>query len=333
MGLTPGYRLRANTQDVTERIAQRFRGLRLTDAAGTQADTLEIVLADHDPAQRVQMPATGAELELWLGYDDKAQRMGLFVVDEIELSGPPDEMVIRARAAPYEASTGGKSDLQTQRDRSWPDGTKLGDMVKTIAKAHKLAPAVSASIAATVLPHFDQTAESDISFLLRVCRKYDCTVKPAGGRLVVTKRGEGTTASGGPLPSVTVRQQDCSRWRMVLARRESPGTVVAFWHAVKAGKRKEITVGSGDPVKQLRHHFPTEAAAMAAATAELDRRKRGEETLSISMPGDPRLQAECRLTAEGFRDGVAGDWLVARVVHTLDVNGYRCDVDCEKPND
>lgn len=49
--------------------------------------------------ESTQIPATGAELELVLGYDGELARVGGFVVDEIETSGWPGELVVRARAA------------------------------------------------------------------------------------------------------------------------------------------------------------------------------------------------------------------------------------------
>lgn len=49
--------------------------------------------------ESTQIPATGAELELALGYDGELVRVGGFVVDEIEISGWPGELVVRARAA------------------------------------------------------------------------------------------------------------------------------------------------------------------------------------------------------------------------------------------
>jgi hypothetical protein len=332
MGLKPVFRLVADSQDVTDRLAARFMGLRLTDETGADADSLEITLAD--PADSpIPIPRTGAELELWLGYDNQAQRMGLFVVDEIELNGWPGDMVIRARAAPYEATNGGKKWLQTQKSRSWPKGTKLSAMVEKIAKDNGLKPAVSPALQAVGLPHLDQTEESDLSFLIRVCKKYDALVKPGGGALVVLKRGEGKTASGQDMTPIAVAASDCGSFRLTLARRDSPGTVVAHWHATKAARRQEIKVGSGEPVKVLRTPYTSAEDATAAASAELDRRRRGTGRLALTMPGNPEVTAERLLNLAGFRDGVNGEWIVTRVTHSLDKSrGYACEVEAEKPN-
>lgn len=334
MGLVPAFRILANSADVTGAINDRFLTLSLTDQAGMESDTLEITLADHDPDEPITMPDTGAELEVFLGYDGKVQRMGLYVVDEVELSGWPGAMTIRAKAAPYDTSKGGKTDLQTQKSRSWPKGTKLGDLVAKIAKEHGMESAVSESLKGIVLPHFTQTEESDISFLVRVGRRYDAIAKPAGGKLVLAKAGESKSASGEDLPTINVFAEDVSRFTMTLAKRDSPGTVIAYHHQKRTAKRIEVKVGQGEPVRRLRHWYPTEEAAKAGAKAELDKRARGEHKLSLTMPGDPLLAAESPLVATGFREGVDGDWLVKRAVHTMSKGGgYQCDLECEKPSD
>ena len=328
----PEFRLLANQADITATIQDRLVSLRFTDAAGLESDVLEIVLADHDPLQPIQMPPTGAELELFLGYDGLAQRMGLFVCDEVELAGWPGEMTIRARAAPFDTSKGGKQNLQTQKTRSWPKGTKLGDMAKKIAKEHGMEAAVAKSLASIALPHIDQADESDLHFLGRVAKKYDAVVKPAGGKLVLAKKGETKSVSGEQLPAVALVPTDVSRFRVVMSKRETAGMVVAYWHAVKQAKRNEVKVGQGEPVSRLKMYYPTKEMALAAARSELQRRERGKVTVSLTMPGRTDLVAEAPLTLAGFRDGVNGEWVITRVEHSLDSGGYSCTVEAETPN-
>jgi phage protein D len=331
--MRPAFKILANGKDIAAAAQNRLRGLTLTDEAGYASDTFELTLADNDPASPIEMPPTGAELEVWLGYEETGlQRMGVYIADEVEVSGWPGEMTVRGRAAPYEASKGGKSDLQTQKTRAWPKNTKLADMVAKIAKEHGLKPAVAKSLQSITLPQFDQTEESDISFLLRVARKYDAVVKPGGGKLAVTKRGEGKSASGEDMPTVVLAAQNCTRWSMSTTTRDSDGTVVAFYHDRGLAQRKKVTAGSGDPVRSLRHNFPDQASAQKAAQAELDKRSRRKNKISLAMPGDPTLAAEAKLTLLGFRSGVPADWLVTRVAHRLEADaGYSCEVEAEIP--
>lgn len=329
----PTWQIIANNDDISAQIGERFICLSLTDAVGLESDMLEITLDDSDADKPLLIPPEGAELELFLGYDGINQAMGLFVFDEAELAGWPSQLIIRARAATYDKSKGGKTNLQTQKNRSWPKGTKLGHLVKTIAKEHGMEPAVADSLAAIVLPHTDQSDESDINLLVRMAKRYDAIIKPAAGKLILAKRGESRTVSGKPIPPVTITAGECSSYRLVKSKRETAGMVVAYWHAVKNSKRNEVKVGTGEPVRRLRQYYPTEEMALAAARAELSRRERAQETLALSAVGNTGYLAEAPLTASGFRPDFDGGWLVSRVVHRLDAaGGYVCDIEAERPN-
>lgn len=333
MGLKPEYRLTANNRDITDMIRARFQSLSFTDEAGLEADTLTITLADDQPQEPIAIPSTGAELELFLGYDGQLDPMGLFVVDEVELSGWPGLLTISAKAAPFEKSTGGKNTLQSQKTRSWKRGTTLGDMVAKIAGEHGLTPACAASLRAISLPHIDQSDESDMHLLVRVGKKYDAVVKPAGGKLVLAKHGEGKSASGKALAAVTLTAAQATAYSLKLSRKEASGKVVAYWHATKKAKRQVVEMGEGEPVRRIRTQFATREQAVAAVRAELDKRKRGEATVTVDCPGQTALLAEVPLTLSGFREGVDGDWIISRAVHALDsTSGYATNIEAMKRN-
>lgn len=334
MGLNvkPDYRVIADSKDITETIAERFKSLRLTDEVGTTSDTLEISLADHIADAPITIPPTGAELEIFLGYDGVVRRMGLFVCDEIELSGPPSEMVIRARAAPYEKSKGGKLDLQTQKTRSWKAGTTIDAIVKAIAVEHSMKAVISPELAPIKLPHTDQSSESDSNLLQRIAQRYDAIAKAADGKLLFVKRGDAKTASGEDMGSFTVTPADVSSWRVTKAMRDSAGTVVAYYRDNKKAARQEVKVGSGDPVYRLRLGYKDRDSALAAAKSRQRQRARSEVTISVSLPGDPGIVAESKMVMQDFRDGVDGEWLVTRAEHYVGPDGYRCMVEGQLPN-
>lgn len=337
MGLKPEYRITANGADITGKIQNRLMSLVWTDEAGLSADTLEITLSDSDPAGPIQKPPKGATLALSMGYDGQLQDIGTFTVDELEFGGWPAEVVIRARAAPFDATKTGKSGIQSQKTRSWPKGSKLGAIVRKIAQEHGLTPAISKQLEGVTLPHIDQADESDIHFLLRLAKKYDAAVKPTAGRLVFTKRGEGKTVSGLDIPPVVLSPTEISRFRVVESARETAGMVVAYWHATKSAKRHEVSVGTGEPVYRLKMYYPTSEMALAAARAEMDRRTRRTRTVSFDCPGRFDIGAEGLVTlGPAFRDGVAGDWIVRRVTHTYDPSansgGHKMSVEGEEPN-
>lgn len=334
LGVRPTFRLVANDADVTAIIQDRLVSITITDETGEQSDTLEVEIADHDPTRPIVKPAKGAELQVYLGYDGVNTRMGLFIVDETRRSGPPDKLVICARGAVYADTPKGRTEFMTQKTRSWKSGTKIGDMVAKIAKEHGMSSSVSASLATVQLPHIQQDSESDINLLLRLGKRYDAIAKPVGGKLVFARRGDAKTVSGVQIPTITLRKVDMGHYDCNEVARETAGTVAAYYHSAHKGKRHEIKVGTGEPVKRIRYWFTNQAEALAAAQAELQRRKRALYDFSFECPGHPDMTAEGPLVVSGFPADVPTNWIVKRVVHRLNKgSGYTCSVDAELPND
>lgn len=308
----PVFILEANGADITAAIRRGLKKLTLVDEAGVSSDSLTITLADDG----INLPPTGAELSLWLGYQGAARYMGLFVVDEVELSGPPSEMSIKALAAPFKQSTSYGA-LQDQKTRSWEPCT-VETLVKTIAADHGLTAAVSSELAGVSLDHIDQTNESDINLLTRVARNMDAIAKAGGGRLIFVPQGQGTTAAGKALPTVNVNRSDLARWRVPISDRANYGAVVATWRDKDAALDQEVTVGDGTPVFRLRHTYPSADAATRAAKGRLQGFARGSSKLSATLAkGRTDIVAESRLVVSGVRTGVDGEWSITRVTHTL----------------
>lgn len=337
MGLTnlkPTYKVVANKKDVTAAINERLLSLHVTDEAGQQSDTVELTFDDvpkltaGKTMPHIELPATGAILEIFMGFDGKNVRMGSYFVDEVDVSGPPDQIVVRGKAAPYQTKE--TTRLQSHKTRSWANGTKLGDMVKKIAADHGLVPVISADLAGLALPHYSQTDESDIHLLTRIARQYGATVKPAEGKLVVVKTAAGKTASGKNIPIQTIKKTEVTTYHMGTAKRDEAGSVTAKYHDPASGQTVKVTVGSGDPKQTIRHIQPNRDSALAAAQARLNRKKRGSKTLSLTFPGRPEMQAEGKLKISGFRPGMNDiTWTLTKVEHTITSSGFVTSIEAE----
>ena len=218
------------------------------------------------------------------------------------------------------------------KTRSWPKGTKLGAMAAKVAQEHGMKLSMSAELQKIELPHYDQHAESDLHMLLRLGKRYDMAVKPVNGQLVLTKRGQGVNASGEPLPDVTVPANALTSWSWAFNARDAGGTVVAYFHAGKKGKRTDVSVGTGNPVKIIRHPCVNEAEAKAMAQAVHDERVRSATKVSLTLPGNPALLAESRLTVSGHaRPELNKTWTIIKSHHTYEQGGYRTQVELELP--
>lgn len=322
--MKPDFRILADLQDITARIRDRLLSLRITDEAGIQSDTVEILLDDRDG--RIEWPAHGVELEVFLGDGRSGlSRMGLYVVDEVEHSGPPASLTIRGKAADMRAA------IKAPRTRSWHD-LSLGDLVATIATEHGLSPRVAESLAGIHVTHLDQTEESDLHLLTRLAREHGAVAKPVAGFLVFVPRGEAKAATGRDLPTIPITATDVSRHRMTQAERGKYQAVRAWWHDPNGADRVPVLVGDGKPVYTLRHPYPDAEAATRAATAKLESLRRGNATRSLTLIGNPALQAEGKIRLTGLRDPVDGKWLLQRVEHQFDGRGFVTRIEAETPN-
>lgn len=326
---TPVCRILADGADITRHIADRLVSLTVTDEAGSTSDTVRLVLDDRDAV--FELPPTGALLTVGLGYLETggAIDMGVYVVDELAFEGPDRRFSISAKAGDsFDREAPGR--LKAPKSRSW-HGTTIGAMVESIAKAHGFEAVVSRDLGAIAIDHLDQTEESDVALLRRLAKDNGAVVKPASGKLLFVEEGSARTASGKPMPAVTLRPERCSRWSVKIAKRGAHKTVVAEWHDQATGELRREASGSGEPEQVLRHTHASADEAKRASAAGLQRAQRGEMTADIEAVGDPDLVAEAALTLAGFRVGVDGEWVISRATHTLTATGYTTSLSAEPP--
>lgn len=340
----PAYRIEVDQADLTARIAGRLIGLTLTDNRGFEADQLDLVLSDADG--KLDLPSRGASLRVWIGWEDSGLvDKGQFTVDEIEHSGAPDVLTIRGRSADM------RGGLTTQRERSW-HGKTLGEIVASVAAENGLIPAVASSLIDQVVDHVDQTNESAANLLTRLARMFDAIATVKSGRLLLFPAAGAASASGQPLPPVTITRADGDSHRFTLADRESYTHVRATWHDLDTGTKGEIIWGaaedaaerdaapdaegmaidnSAENIKTLRHVYAVRANAKRGARAEWRRLRRGMAGFAITLAhGRPELFPELPASVAGFKPAIDNtDWLITRATHSLSDSGYTTAIELE----
>lgn len=263
----PAYMLTLDGADITQNFSDRLIGLTMTDNRGFEADQLDIALDDTDGL--VELPPRGASLTLWLGWQGSALvNKGSFTVDEIEHRGAPDTLTIRGRSADFRGS------LNSRREQSWHD-TTLGVIVETIAQRNKLTASVADSLKAIAIPHIDQTQESDAAFLSRLAERNGASVSVKAGKLLFLKAGSAMTASGKPIPQMTVERGDGDRHQFAIADREAYTGVTAKWlHTQDPKPQKQKVKLKRKPKEQ---HLRALQHPKAAKTSTKAREKKAQE--------------------------------------------------------
>ncbi|MDR0182420.1 phage late control D family protein [Lysobacter arvi] len=318
----PAFRVTLDGQDLTDRIAPRLIDLTLTENRAGEADQLDLRIHDHDG--RMALPRRGVTIAVALGW--KGGEMvdkGTFKVDEVEHSGPPDIITIRARSADLTA------ELRNRRERSW-DSTTLGAILTTIAGEHGLTPRIAPALADRAIDHLDQT-ESDAALLTRLAKQYDAVSTIKAGHLVFAPIGSGTTTGGEPLPEVVIHRRDGDTHTYRTASRDEYSGVRSYWHHKAGATRKSVLVGDSGNAKRLPNTFASETEARQAAHSEWERLYRGAATLSVSLAmGHPEIYPEQSARLAGFADEISDrKWLIAKATHSLTDRGLTTALDME----
>ena len=321
--MKPTYRIIADGSDITALINDRLLLLRISDKPGMESDEFELRIDDRD--QAVALPARGGRVEVLLGYESHPlKRMGAFTVDEVQLSGPPDEITIRGKASDMRGS--GK----TVRSGSW-ENVPLSQIVTEVAKRNGWEPVCPVT---TKVERVDQRNESDFNFITRLARQYDSTAKVAEGKLLVMPRQGGKSTSGKSLQVITINKTDVSRYQFRLGDRSTQKAVKTQHQDQKTGALKVVELGNDEapgglpPVHTDRHIYPNKTAAEQAAKARLAAFNRSTAGVRLEMPGRTDLFAELSINAQGFKPGLDGEYLVDSVDQVFTQSGWSTTVEC-----
>lgn len=310
----PVFKVVVDGTDVTHRLESHLSSMTLVACREDHADQLELEF--EDTAGRIAMPRKGVSIEVSLGFDTAGMCLqGSYVVDEVEHRGAPDTITVRARSARVSGP------LATRKERSWSD-TTVGHIVSVIAGEHGLKPRVSDTLANQPVSHLDQT-ESDMALLKRLGKHWDAVATVKHGYLLFAPIGEGKTAGGAELPTLTLQRGSGDRHHFQEIDRSAYTGVRARWYDVNGARGHLALAGKNGHVKILRGDYPTEADAKRAAEAELARVKRGAATFSLDLAvGRPDTFPEMPVKLVGWPDAITGyAWIVSKATHKLDGNG------------
>ncbi|AEV64283.1 phage late control D family protein [Pseudomonas ogarae] len=321
--MKPTFRIVADGKDITMLINDRLLSLRTSDKPGMDSDDFELRIDDRD--QAVALPTRGAGIEVYLGYTGQAlTRLGRYTVDEIELSGPPDTLVIRGKASDMRGS--GK----TVRSGSW-ENVPLQQIVRDVAARNGWQPVCPVQ---TKVPRVDQLNESDYNFITRLAKQYDCTAKLADGKLLVMPRQGGQTASGKNLSPVVLRRADLSRYQFRLGDRNTQKAVRTKHQDKKSGALKVVELDNDDLPNGLpavhtdRHIYPNKSAAEQAAKARLAAFNRSSAGVRLEMAGRTDVFAERSIIVQGIKPGLDGEYLAEAVEQLFTSSGWTTTVEC-----
>ncbi|AFD59600.1 putative regulator of late gene expression [Salmonella enterica subsp. enterica serovar Typhimurium str. 798] len=205
------------------------------------------------------------------------------------------------------------------------------------------------------LDHMDQTNESDASFLMKLARQYGAIASVKDGNLLFIRQGQGRTASGKPLPVITITRKAGDGHRFTLADRGAYTGVIASWLHTREPRKKETTsvkrrrkkattpkepeakqgdylVGTDENVLVLNRTYANRSNAERAAKMQWERLQRGVASFSLQLAeGRADLYTEMPVKVTGFKQPIDdAEWTITTLTHSVSPdNGFTTSMELE----
>lgn len=318
--------------DITGKLRGGGISMTITDGDGLKSDSLQIVIDDINGS--VNVPPTGAALLPRGGYKGGVIRdYGVFIVDQITLSGYPQQISISAQSMAAKQMAKRK-EPKDYRKEEYPT---FGAIFEEIAGKSGLSLSIAGSIASIPNEYIAKGEEQFIEFATRLGRKLDASVTIKSGRLVVVERGSGMAVSGAAMPTIFIAKGvNLLSYQVSMQDRPKHSSVEATWYDRRKNKRMVETVpgGSEGPPYLIRNPLQSVQEAQLAAKAQANELKRAEATASFTITGDPTASGGSFVQASGMRPGVDGRWFARTVTHNFSATeGFTNTVECELPTE
>lgn len=175
--------IKYDNKDISEELLPFIKSISYTDPLSGEADSVDITLMDKDGRWRSDwFPDKGATLDIEMftreGDNIKSMRLGVFEIDELESKGPPSEVIIKAVSVPENSQLRG-----VEKSKSW-EKVKLSEIAQEIANNAGVKLYYDTAENPT-LDRVEQSDESDLSFLVKICKDHALAVKVSDNNLVI----------------------------------------------------------------------------------------------------------------------------------------------------
>lgn len=295
--------------------------VKFTDNDGGEADEMEAVFAVSPPFP--DSPAEKTRYRLFYGWDQGALRdAGQFTYQSDALSGDPEAgymMTITSRASDF-------IDADKAADTEHFEDTTAGEIFKKLASRTGKAAVIDPDIASVKIPYRLRHHQSMAGFANELAEEMGGTLKFAGGKMIVSKRGNGTTASGNTLPPIIVRFDQTHSFEVTTEGRSRYAEVGASYFDPSEGVQKLFegtSIGSGSSFLSL-HPARSQSEADLAGQAQGDEQARDSASGSVECDGDANAMAGAPVLLSGFGASRDASQLVASSIEhsfTFDDNG------------
>lgn len=319
--LVPIFELFYEKKNITEDVSPYVTSIEYTDVEHGESDELQISFEDSEKLwQDAWLPVKGDCLRAYIGYEaEKLLNCGIFEIDELEYSAPPDIVTVKGLA------TGIKKPLRQKNSVGYENKT-LKQVAKEIADKHGYA--LVGEIADVRVDRITQHQERDLTFLTKLAEQYGYIFKIAENNLVFydVKKLKGAKPLQifykSDLINISLKEKTSQKYKSVQVsyfdpKKKKTVKATARNEDVKKGDTLKITVRCSDRKQAV---LKAKAALGTAAT-----KIEGD----IEFVGNPYLIAGSNIEIKGIGH-FSGKYHIKKARHVLDRStGYKtyCEVE------
>ncbi|KID58288.1 tail protein D [Pseudoalteromonas luteoviolacea] len=332
MELQPQYSVKANGNEVAEKLRDRIAEVSVTLRTGLLSDMC-VVKFDNLEKAPITLPEPTDKLEIAMGYkqgteDGKAPSvvLGEFEVGEYQVVGPVRALELVGNKVFWDQN------LKAAKLKSWPSDPDnpltLGSVISEIAQEYGLTPRIAPALDSITLPHIEQS-ESDMQLMSKLAEQHDAVMKIINDNLVFMKKGTGRSLSGQPLPQVSLEPKWIVDWKFNTLHYRLTKEVVAKYHDLDIAQLQTVSAGGGTPSLTLPYTYADEASAQHAAESKLAQLNRAHVSADMVVYGNPDIVAGAVVEVQGTQSALDKSWFVKEVRHVINGHGFLSYLQCE----
>lgn len=323
-------RITYDGKDISEDLTPYLKGFDFNDVMDGEADDLTITLEDMAELWESDwLPEKGAILKAaiilsdWQEEGERELDIGQFEVDEIELSGPPHEVKIKAVSVPDNNTLRG-----VERSRSW-EKVKLSKICNDIAAEAGMELFYDVD-KDPKLDRAEQTEESDLEFLLRLCKENGYALKVSDNKIIVFDIVSYEAKE--PIGDIEREKSNLLTYNITSKTREVYKACHVKYNNTKKGIVIEHTFTTDADKKgktlEINEQVEDIAEAERLAKKKLREKNSSEVSVSLSMMGNIELLAGSTVNLKGFH-AFDGKYIITKGSHSIS-SGYKLGLELRR---
>lgn len=319
-----------NGKNISEEISKYILSLKYNDNTEGASDSIEITVEDVEGLwKNGWYPEKGAELTVSIGQNNVFLDCGVFQIDKIQASGPPDVVNINGLGA------GLSGQIRTKVSAAHANKTLL-QIANTVAQKNGLT--VQGNVLPIVIERQTQNDETDLHFLNRIAKEYGYLFSVRGKKLVfllmetLEELPSKFSLEKTDLISYDLSDDTLKTYSKVEVKYHNPKTaeVSTYVETVENKDGVPFTYIKSTDTLTIHTKAENEQQAKAKGKAALYRANSLQQEGSLSLVGNPYACAGNNFEQNGL--GLfSGVYHIMKSSHTVDrSNGWTVDVDIKK---